>query len=583
MPDKPGSGPADAAVAAAQWVVDPRPDSSSPAPSPPPSQPPSHLSVPRGGPVRTGARKWLLPLPPGGSRGVASPDDDPWLDRGPRQEPPGFDLRLQPEPRFLPGAILVDRAPEPIWTPLLSGEASAAPPGVAMWRPPAPEDYVPPRRRTEPPPPTLVLDVGAPAEPPGFDLAPRFRARGLARAAGGPEEPPGFELHPGGSGVAVVAGATVGAGGGALVRCAPVAVVVGREVPGRGALREAGPWRGATGVAVVPRAADALVPAAEDELLRRLREALRSRGYSPRTERAYEGWLARYLAFHGHRDPRALDVEAVRAFLVELANRGRVSASTQNQAFSALLFVYRDLLELPLAGLEDTPRAKRPTRLPLVLSRDEVTAVLRHVPGMARLMCALMYGSGLRIMECCALRTKDVDFERGEIVVRDGKGRKDRVTVLPKRLVPPLGAHLERVRALHRRDLAAGAGSVTLPDALARKYPNAHGEWVWQWVFPATRLQYAAREGRVVRHHFHESGVQRAFRAAVKAAGIGKPASCHALRHSFATHLLESGYDIRTIQELLGHNDVSTTMIYTHVLNRGGRGVHSPFDGGTAL
>jgi integron integrase len=561
---------------------------------------PTHGSPPPATPARTGPRSWFLRLPPGTSAagwGLASPDDDPWLDRAPREEPPGFELRLAPEPRFVPRAILVDRAPGPIWTPPRDAEVDvgtgtgtgAARPGVSLWRPPAPEDFVPARRRAAGvPPESLRLDPEAPPEPAGFDLAPRFfAARGLpsgadgghasggARGARSLEEPPGFELDPGGTGERAVVGA--------LVRCAPVAVVVGREAPGRGPHREPGPWRGGLGVAVVRRAADALVPAAEDELLRRLREALRSRGYSPRTERAYEGWLARYLAFHGHRDPRALDVEAVREFLVELANRGRVSASTQNQAFSALLFVYRDLLELPLAGLEDTPRAKRPTRLPLVLSRDEVTAVLRHVPGMARLMCALMYGSGLRIMECCALRTKDVDFERGEVVVRDGKGRKDRVTVLPKRLVPPLGAHLERVRALHQRDLAAGAGSVTLPDALARKYPNAHREWVWQWVFPATRLQYAAHEGRVVRHHFHESGVQRAFRAAVKAAGIGKPASCHALRHSFATHLLESGYDIRTIQELLGHNDVSTTMIYTHVLNRGGRGVHSPFDGGTAV
>jgi integron integrase len=255
-----------------------------------------------------------------------------------------------------------------------------------------------------------------------------------------------------------------------------------------------------------------------------------------------------------------------------------VSASTQNQAFCALLFLYREVLGIELKGLEDTPRAKRPLRVPLVLSRDEVNAILSRIHGVPWLMASLLYGAGLRLMECCCLRVKDVDLVTREITVRDGKGAKDRRTVLPARLIAPLESHIERVRAQHEGDLAAGAGSVALPDALARKYPHAEWEWAWQWIFPATRSYRDPTTGRRRRHHLHESVVQRAFAIALGAAGIPKPASCHSLRHSFATHLLEVGYDLRTIQELLGHRDVSTTMIYTHVLNRGRSGVLSPLD-----
>jgi integron integrase len=270
----------------------------------------------------------------------------------------------------------------------------------------------------------------------------------------------------------------------------------------------------------------------------------------------------------------------VRQFLSSLATRESVGASTQNQAFSALLFLYRVVLGRELAGLDETVRAKRPIRLPLVLTRSEVASILRHLSGTPWLMASLMYGSGLRVLECARLRVKDLDFQRCEITVRDGKGRKDRVTLLPAKLVEPLKAHLERVRQQHLLDLRAGVGSVALPDALARKYSTAASEWCWQWVFAATRFHVERSTGEMRRHHLHETVLQRSFKDALRAAGVPKPASCHSLRHSFATHLLESGYDIRTIQELLGHNDVSTTMIYTHVLNRGGLGVRSPLDTG---
>jgi integron integrase len=271
----------------------------------------------------------------------------------------------------------------------------------------------------------------------------------------------------------------------------------------------------------------------------------------------------------------------VTAFLSSLATRANVSASTQNQAFSALLFLYRDVLEQPLTGLESSVRAKRPMRLPVVLSRVEVAAILRKLRAEPWLMASLMYGAGLRLLECARLRVKDLDFDRGEITVRDGKGRKDRVTLIPAALVSPLRSQLERIRKQHQHDLDQGAGSVALPDALGRKYPTAAFELGWQWVFPATRHHVDRSTGLLRRHHLHESVVQRAFRDAVRAAGLTKPATCHTLRHSFATHLLDAGYDIRTIQELLGHSDVNTTMIYTHVLNRGGRGVRSPLDVGS--
>jgi integron integrase len=313
-------------------------------------------------------------------------------------------------------------------------------------------------------------------------------------------------------------------------------------------------------------------------LLDRVRGVLRARHFSRRTEKAYVAWIRRFILFHGRRHPDVLGAAEVTGYLSHLAIVRSVSASTQNQAFSAILFLYREVLGRELSGLEDVPRARRPERLPLVLRRDEVAAVLRLMSGTPRLMCALIYGSGLRLLECCRLRVKDVDLERREIVVHDGKGRKDRVTVLPERLVPPLRVHVERVRRQHLADLEGDCGSVALPGALARKYPSAPREWAWQWVFPAARLYTDAATGERRRHHLHETVVQREFAAAVRAARLTKPATCHTLRHSFATHLLETGYDIRTIQELLGHSDVSTTMIYTHVLNRGGRGVKSPLD-----
>jgi integron integrase len=315
-------------------------------------------------------------------------------------------------------------------------------------------------------------------------------------------------------------------------------------------------------------------------LLDRVRQVIRARHYSPRTEKAYVGWIRRFILFHGKRHPDELGEAEVTRFLSSLATDRHVSASTQNQALSAVLFLYVDVLGRRLAWLGRVVRAQRPVRVPVVLSRGEVAGVLTRLHGDCGLMASLMYGSGLRLSECAQLRVKDVDLERRELVVRDGKGRKDRVTLLPDSLRRPLAAHLARVHEQHRRDLRAGRGRVALPDALRVKHPAAAGEWAWQWVFPATRFYVDRETGEVRRHHLHESVVQRAVKEAVRAAGLGKAASCHTFRHSFATHLLESGYDIRTIQELLGHRDVATTMIYTHVLNRLGRGVRSPLDQG---
>jgi len=309
-----------------------------------------------------------------------------------------------------------------------------------------------------------------------------------------------------------------------------------------------------------------------------VRAALRARHYSCRTEKTYVHWIKRYIFFHGKRHPAEMGAAEVTAFLTALAVRDRVAASTQNQALNALLFLYREILGVELPWLDGLVRAKRPQHLPTVLTREEVRTVLEQLDRAPRLMALLLYGAGLRLLECCRLRIKDVDFATNQITIRDGKGSKDRVTMLPSAVKIDLARHVERARALHQRDIAAGAGWVELPWALGRKYPNAGREWAWQWVFPATRLYVDPSTGQRRRHHLHESVVQRAVREAVLKAGLAKKATCHTLRHSFATHLLEDGHDIRTVQELLGHQDVSTTMIYTHVLNRGPAAVRSPAD-----
>ncbi len=317
---------------------------------------------------------------------------------------------------------------------------------------------------------------------------------------------------------------------------------------------------------------------ASPRLLERVHEIIRRKHYSIRTEQAYVDWIKRFILFHDKRHPKDLGATEVEAFLTHLAVDRDVSASTQNQAQSALLFLYREVLGIELSWLDAVARAKTPTKLPVVLTVDEVTRILDRLTGTHRLIGRLMYGTGLRILEALRLRVKDVEFERGEILVRDGKGLKDRVTVLPRGLMRPLHVHLKDVAVMHRQDLDDGFGAVWLPFALARKYPAAPREWPWQYVFPAGRRSMDPRSGVVRRHHVGDQAFQRAMRQAVRDAHIHKPATPHTLRHSFATHLLESGYDIRTVQELLGHSNVSTTMIYTHVLNRGGRGVISPLD-----
>jgi integron integrase len=321
---------------------------------------------------------------------------------------------------------------------------------------------------------------------------------------------------------------------------------------------------------------------ARPRLFETLKAAIQTRHYSRRTGQAYLHWIKRFIVFTGKRHPRELGAAEVTAFLTHLAVDCRVAAATQNQALAALLFLYKEVLGEPLPWLDDIVRAKRPVRRPTVLSADEAQRLLGNMRGPKWLMASLLYGAGLRLRECLNLRVKDVDFGYRQILVRDGKGGKDRITVLPASVIEPLQAHLIRVKALHERDLAQGYGDVELPDALMRKYPRAQHEWAWKFVFPSYKRSVDPATGVIRRHHVYQDYLIRGVKQAALAAGIAKHVSCHTLRHSFATHLLENGYDIRTVQELLGHSSVETTMIYTHVMNKGGRGVKSPLDSARA-
>jgi integron integrase len=314
------------------------------------------------------------------------------------------------------------------------------------------------------------------------------------------------------------------------------------------------------------------------KLLDQVRLAIRTRHYSMRTEEAYVQWIRRFILFHNKRHPREMGAHEVSQFLSDLAVNRHVAASTQNQALSAIVFLYQEVLRQEIGWLDDVVRAKKAKKLPVVLTREEVKAVLATLSGSKWMMANLLYGSGLRLMECIRLRVKDVDFSYNHIVVRDGKGNKDRVTMLPLNMKNLLRQHLQEVKRVHEQDLKEGFGRVYLPHGLERKYPHANREWGWQYVFPAAKRSIDPRTGTERRHHVSPLVLQRAVREAIRQTRITKAASCHTFRHSFATHLLEAGYDIRTVQELLGHRDVSTTMIYTHVLNRGGRGVQSPAD-----
>ena len=320
------------------------------------------------------------------------------------------------------------------------------------------------------------------------------------------------------------------------------------------------------------------VAVVKPRLLDQVRQAIRTRHYSYMTEKAYVGWVKRFIFFHNKRHPAEMGEAEIGKFLSSLATDSRVSASTQNQALNAILFLYQAVLQRKIGLIEGVVRAKRPRRLPVVLTKEEVGRLLGQLKGTPALMAMLLYGGGLRLMDCCRLRVKDLDFSQNQIMVRNGKGEKDRVTILPTAVKEPLLQHLREVKCQHEAELRRGRGRVSLPYALERKYPNAGKEWGWQWVFPATSHYTDRVTGERRRHHLHESVLQKAIREARLKAEIAKPAGPHTFRHSFATHLLDDGYDIRTVQELLGHKDVSTTMIYTHVLNRGGRGVTSPAD-----
>jgi integron integrase len=310
-----------------------------------------------------------------------------------------------------------------------------------------------------------------------------------------------------------------------------------------------------------------------------VRENIRLRHYSLKTEKTYLGWVRRYIRFCGRRHPRDLGVPEITTFLTHLAVDLKVASATQNQALQALLFLYRDVLQIDLPNVTSVVRATRPPRLPVVLTHDEVRRVFAFLEGRSRLIAGLLYGSGLRLTEALTLRVKDLDLERREIVVRNGKGGKDRITVIPDRLVPALRDHIAALNAWYQRERAVGAPGVSMPNALKNKYKSGHTSWGWQWIFPSRSFCNDPYDGQLVRHHVHQKTVQRTVQRAVALAGIAKPAGCHTFRHCFATHLLDSGYDIRSVQELLGHADVKTTMIYTHVLNRGGRAVKSPLDG----
>lgn len=316
----------------------------------------------------------------------------------------------------------------------------------------------------------------------------------------------------------------------------------------------------------------------ETRLLDQVQDKIRTLHYSRRTGKTYGHWIRKFILFHNKRHPREMGAHEIEQFLTYLATHRNVSPSTQNQAFSAILFLYKQVLKINLDQIKNVRRAKRTINLPVVLTREETRRVLDHLPPDQRLICALMYGSGLRLLETLRMRVKDLDFSQREITVRRGKGGKDRRTILPDGLIRPLQANLNRVRKMHEQDRKRNRGYVEMPHALARKFPKASSSWLWQWVFPATRTYIHQETGEQRRHHYHETALQRAVPRAALEAGITKRVTCHTFRHCFATHLLENGYDIRTVQELLGHTDVSTTMIYTHVLNKGANAVQSPLD-----